>query len=131
MTENTEKRILFVDDDSFIVLLITTVFEILGHEVISASDYESARAIWAERQGGFDLAVLDYVLGDRSGLELAQCFWSEKPGLPVLVTSGFVGDFRPSEESLRSHFEFLHKPFKMAELREKVTSLLGETSIVR
>ena len=56
-----------------------------------------------------------------SGLELAERLRRDRPGLPVLLTSGGEDD-----RALDERTAFVQKPFRLEQLRELVNELLGD-----
>ena len=89
-----------------------------------ASSAEEALTI-AERED-FDLLLTDVVMPGASGLELAERLRRDRPGLPVLLTSG--GE---DERALDDRTAFVQKPFRLEQLRELVNGLLDEAKAQR
>ena len=79
-------RILYVEDDTDLVGVITTL---LGEaaEVVPVFTFEAAQEML--RCGAFDLAIIDIVLPDGSGLDLLPLLKNNgKPSTPVILFSG-------------------------------------------
>lgn len=112
-------RILVVEDQPSIRRLLSRLLIREGHEVIPASSAEEALTI-AERED-FDLLLTDVVMPGASGLELAERLRRDRPGLPVLLTSGGEDD-----RALDERTAFVQKPFRLEQLRELVNELLGD-----
>ena len=93
-------HILLVDDEEDIVSTTSSVLERLGHSVRGETQSLNALRRFSEEPDRFDLAILDYVMPDLTGLELAQRFRRIRPGFPVLLYAGH-GD-RPSAEKLEA-----------------------------
>ena len=78
--ENKEaKRILVVDDEKDTVEMITTLLELEGYKVFSASSgVEAMKFLEVERQGAseaetpVDLILLDVMLGDEDGRDICR-----------------------------------------------------------
>ncbi len=62
--------VLVVDDDPSARLLVRTVLEHAGHDVLEAGDAEQARAIFGERVP--DLTLIDLSLPGTSGAEVVR-----------------------------------------------------------
>jgi DNA-binding response OmpR family regulator len=111
-------KILVVDDEP---LVSEVVSEFLDAEVTCAlTGMRGAQMILS---GQFDLAVIDVLLPDCSGLELVALAANEN--LPVLVTAE-----RPESwiELGRTTLPFLPKPFDRSELVSKAREILGATA---
>ena len=112
-----------VDDDEEVLDTIRDVLRVNGHEVVTASNYDSALALWSE--SAFDLVVVDYELNDLTGVDLAEFVWSGSPGIPVLLMTGHTPELLPMEDAIRQRLRFIAKPFKVKEFRAAVAAALG------
>lgn len=70
-----------------------------------------------------DLLVTDISLPGLSGLEVAQRLVQNWPGLPVLVTSGYMHDAQSQGRSLPEDFEYLPKPFTPRILLDRLAKM--------
>lgn len=108
-------RVLLVDDEPAIRLLARRALEGAGHEVQVAEDAEAALDAIA---AGFapDVVVSDVTMpGDMDGIGLARALRDERPGLPVILVSGY-SEGTVGEGLAGLGIRFLEKPFRMAEL---------------
>jgi DNA-binding response OmpR family regulator len=86
-----KERILVVDDEETIVMLLEEVFTDRGYEVESASD--GAEAIAKLRTEHYDLVVTDFQMQDRGGADVAKEVKDLDLRVPVLVlTASAIGD---------------------------------------
>ena len=106
-------KILIVEDDDELRELATELAEGLGYVTCSAST--GAEAIAAvERDPRIGLLFTDILMpGGMSGYELAAEVRRRRPGIAVLVTSGFPGYFLPGA---CDDFDIIRKPFTQTEL---------------
>jgi PAS domain S-box-containing protein len=115
------ERILLVEDDPTVLSLTQDVLTGLGYQIQTANN--AAEAL--ERLGddpGIDLLFTDVVMpGGVSGLSLARKARDLRPGLRVLLTSGFVGEDGAVE---RCEFPLLNKPYEVALLAATLRKLL-------
>jgi DNA-binding response OmpR family regulator len=92
-----------------------------GFRVEQARDAATARTCLGATQ--IDLVVTDVVMpGGTSGLDLARELRRARPGLPVLLMTGFAGSFATEG------FPVLAKPFTVAQLQAELDALLGQQS---
>jgi putative two-component system response regulator len=123
-TDTPAARILVVDDDPQVRLLLKKLLEGAGYEVEEFGTAESA--LERIRAGVADLVFLDLQLPDRSGHSVLGEIRSNPATrlLPVVMLTGFAS----SGEKVRAYEEgvtdFLAKPFAPDELLPRVRSLV-------
>jgi nitrogen-specific signal transduction histidine kinase/ActR/RegA family two-component response regulator len=114
LSENSE-TILVVEDDPKLRELTLQRIEGLGYVVLEAADAAAAMAI-LEREPDIALVFSDIVLGrGMSGIELGRWVGANKPGIEVLLTTGYASDMELGEHPT-DEFEILHKPYDRAAL---------------
>ena len=126
-------RILVVDDDVLVRLIVKRFLEREGHAVVlAAGGHEGAHAIEAY---AFDLAIVDIFMPEMDGLETIKVFHQSAPRLPIIAISGY--EFReasePAPDFLRMAVDlgaiaFLRKPFTPAQLLDAVRACQGTTN---
>ena len=116
-------RILAVDDDALVLTNTAEMLEELGHEVFQAGSGAQALRILAE-QDGFNLVLTDYAMPAMTGAQLADAVERDRPGLPVLMVSGYA-ELPPGAVA---HLPRLAKPFREDELAR---ALAGATARFR
>ena len=118
------RTVLIVDDEVEVRRFMRAALESFGHAVLEAVDGRDGVARLAEHAAGVDLVVLDMVMPVMGGEEAIVAMRRVRPGVPVIVTSGY-GDV----EAMRRFTglgadEFLQKPFTADTLEAKVRSAL-------
>jgi len=120
-------RILVVDDEPEVRLLVQSALEADGYVLVGAANgREALRSVRDQRP---DLVVLDLLMPDVDGLEVLKAL-RESPGtrtLPVLILTA-----RSDEASIRAGFDlgatdYLTKPFAIPQLSARVRALLART----
>ena len=81
--------ILVVDDDRLVLFNTCAMLEELGHTVSQASSGKEALA-YLRGGGAADLIVTDHAMPQMTGAELAEIVKTERPGLPILMVSGYA-----------------------------------------
>jgi two-component system phosphate regulon response regulator PhoB len=121
VSDRSGVRILVVDDDVELQVLLKLVLEGEGYEVSGASD--SASALQQIGEGRTDLVVLDVGLGHDDGrVVLGEI--RKRGDLPVILISG-QGDTADRVLGLRlGADDFVPKPFSPVELVARVESIL-------
>ncbi|WP_230529990.1 response regulator [Microvirga roseola] len=112
-------RILLVDDDAEVRTVTSAYLSEMGHRVVEAGDGPSALDI-LKADDRIDLLVADFAMPRMTGTELADKARLGRPGLGVLLVTGYV-----DPEKMPQGYPLLHKPFSRAELAAKVTEVGG------
>src|SRR5262249_51593815 len=123
--ESGKRKVLLVDDDTELVELMTKVLEEDGRfEVRVAGNGFDAGMMVKEYQP--DLIVLDVMLPDINGKEVCQRVRAD-PALEdvrILCISGMIEDDKIQELKLSGADDFLHKPFDIEELIDRMCGQL-------
>ncbi|MCS7303979.1 MAG: response regulator [Thermoguttaceae bacterium] len=123
--ESGKRKVLIVDDDEELVELIKEVLEKDGRfEVRSANNGFEAGMLVKEYRP--DLIVLDIMLPDINGKEVCQRVRSDKTmdTVKIICISGMVEQDRVAELKAAGADDFLHKPFEIEKLVERICRLL-------
>jgi two-component system, NtrC family, response regulator HydG len=112
-------RILLVEDDRDVCLLLQHVLLDAGYEVDCVASAGAARAHLADAK--YDLVLTDGKLGDGSGIDVADDAIGR--GMKALVVSGYM--LQLSKAELDRH-EFLMKPVRPSELLDAIERRLSD-----
>jgi DNA-binding NtrC family response regulator len=117
-------RILIVDDDAETCRLIAELVAAPGRDLQEAHTAEDAIALAGRDR--FDLVISDINLnGPESGLDVLKAFKRVNPTGQVLLISGF-GTLATAVEAVRAGaFDYISKPFNIAEVRAMVERALS------
>ena len=101
--------VLLVEDDAAVAELVSEMLKDLGHRVRHAPDAKAALEI-LETPAPVGLLLTDLVMpGGKNGVELAREAIRKRPGLPVILSSGYSGDtLGPAEQA---PWPLLRKPY--------------------
>jgi signal transduction histidine kinase/CheY-like chemotaxis protein len=84
------EHVLYVDDDDVVGHMVAPLLRRSGYRVTVVSDGRVAvKAIEAE-PAAFDIVVTDFNMPGLSGLEVARAVLKIRPGLPVLLSTGYI-----------------------------------------
>jgi PAS domain S-box-containing protein len=118
------ERVLYVEDEPGVAAVGRRGLERLGYEVTAATDGQAALELLRADPDAFDIVVTDYLMPRMNGLELTEAIAALRPGLPVVLLTGYV-DNLPNEEILaRGVREVLSKPASIHELSTRLRALL-------
>ena len=79
-------RILVIDDEDVIRMLVVEILESAGYDVTSAESAEVALSLLEDAD--FDLVVSDVIMPGLSGLELLEAVRARRASLPVILVTG-------------------------------------------
>jgi PAS domain S-box-containing protein len=121
------ETILVVEDDATVRQLTVSMIHSLGYLTLEAGTAETALdKLAAHRQVA--LLFTDVVLpGGMNGFDLAALVQQRYPHLKVLFTSGYTEHGLFDGGDLREHVELLAKPYRKADLADKLQSILKKT----
>jgi PAS domain S-box-containing protein len=121
------ETVLVVEDDEAVRQYACGVLDDLGYRVIEAETGD-AGLLAAQANPEIDIVLTDIVMpGLLDGVMMAREIQKRRPELKILFTSGY-SDTQPQEGGLVSSANFLKKPYRPADLAEKLRSLLPLTS---
>ena len=107
-------KILIVDDEPRILLLMQSLLKTNGYEVESARDGESALEI--VRKGGVDITVTDLRMSPMDGMTLFKEIKALKPNMPVVLLTAYATVETAIEAMKSGVFDYLTKPFKVDDM---------------
>ena len=123
--ESGKRKVLLVDDDADLLKLMTDVLEEDGRfEVRVASNGFDAGMMVKEYRP--DMIVLDVMLPDINGKEVCHRVRADTTleDVRILCISGMVEEDKVQELRLSGADDFLHKPFDIEELIDRMCALL-------
>jgi len=116
-------RILLVDDDLDIRLLLKAVLSDEGYQVVAAGN--GLEAIQEAMLEPPDLVILDLMMPEMSGTEVAARLSREGRGAPPLLVISAASDAEIVATNLGAS-RLLHKPFDLQALLDDVATLVAE-----
>jgi signal transduction histidine kinase/CheY-like chemotaxis protein len=126
--EASSARILFVEDDVEVAQATAELLQDIGYRPVAAHDADSALAA-LEQDPTIALVLSDIVMPGRlNGLELARTLRQQRPGLPVLLATGYsqyIG------AAARDGFGLVEKPYRRASLAASIRAAIERASAER
>jgi len=113
--------ILVVDDDDLVLLSTCALLDDMGYSVIECTSGMRALELIAQR-ADIELVITDQVMPGMTGVQLAAAIKELKPGLPIIIASGYA----EMPGGLPPRLRRLAKPYRITELAQTVAALLGE-----
>jgi two-component system cell cycle sensor histidine kinase/response regulator CckA len=120
-----QHSILVVDDNEQALALVDEALTSRGYKVTTTSKGTEALPILDSKKGELiDLVIIDLVMPDVDGMELAGIILKKRPEIKVLVMSGYADDVVVHGVFESENVDFLAKPFSIRDLFSRVTALL-------
>jgi DNA-binding NtrC family response regulator len=120
--------ILIIDDEWSIREVTTLMLERAGYKALSAASASEGLEILAVND--VSLVIIDVVLPERNGLDLALEVHQRKPKLPIVLMSGRISTEADSIQNFTGHFGIacsIAKPFTQAQLILTVKDALASS----
>jgi DNA-binding response OmpR family regulator len=119
--------VVVIEDEPHIATLVAVKFRNAGHEVEIASDGEAGLALVLQREP--ELVLLDVMMPKMDGYEVCQAIQdhfdgSQRPTVVLLSARSQLADRQRGIEA--GCDDYIVKPFRPAELLDRVTELLKE-----
>lgn len=119
--------ILIVDDEKNIRKVLSDVLQGEGHTVLTAAD--GAEALETCGRLSPDLILLDLILPDLNGIQILKRIWKPSISPPIIIMTAY-GEVRSAVEAMKHHaYDYICKPFDLAELRLILHRALEESRI--
>lgn len=116
-------RILIVEDEESIRLVLSMHLSLVGYETMLACDAQQARELLEEETA--DLAVLDIMLPGEDGFSLGEVLMAK--GIPVLFLTAKTAVCDRVRGLRMGAQDYMLKPFEPAELLARVENILKRT----
>jgi DNA-binding NtrC family response regulator len=115
-------RVLVVDDEKSILLLLEEALTQWGYQVTCAGTV--AEALEALRTGLYDAAITDIRMPDMSGLDLLREIKKHDESIEVVIMTGYPTIASAVEALKEGAYDYLSKPLILAELRHLMQRLM-------
>jgi signal transduction histidine kinase len=116
-------RILVVEDEDLIQMLLSSQLEDMGFEVEVTGSAAAAKDKLALLQGQVDAAIVDLGLPDATGDSLVRDLRKVYPVLPIVISSGYDKATLQSRFPTEHSIQFLSKPFTAEQLEAAIRDL--------
>ena len=128
---NGSEMILVVEDEADVRFFLETVLRTHHYDVLSAGDVDEAIAVFKEHEGKIKLLFSDVGLPKVDGIALGQKLRELKPGLSIILASGYpTKDFKERINQLVPQ-AFLAKPYNTQEILQTVRCALKDAPMVQ
>ena len=113
-------KVLLVDDEALVRNIAHQMLQILGFEVLTASDGDEGVELFRQHFDEINLVVLDLSMPRMGGEEAFQEIRRIRPDARVLLASGYEARTAMERFEGQGLAGFIQKPYQLASFREKV-----------
>jgi signal transduction histidine kinase len=116
--------ILFVEDEQMLRELGQKILEKLGYRVTAAANGAEALEYFQKSPDPFDLVITDMAMPQMTGLQMAKECKKIKPGIPVILCTGFSDQVDDKNFESQGIDAFAMKPLRMQEIAKIIRKVL-------
>jgi len=117
-----KKKVLFIDDDSSVLLISEIILKDLGYDVIVASGGTKGLELLST---DIDLVILDLMMPDIDGFDVLKHIRQDNKfkDIPVIIQTGINDDKLIMNINLHNKVYILLKPYNKTKLKEIIESI--------
>ena len=124
------ERILFVDDEAFLVDIGQDMLEKLGYKVVTARNGQEAFELFQVQPKQFDLVITDQTMPKMTGAELATQLLHIRKDIPIILCTGFSESITEEQAKTLGIQEFILKPISRQEMARQFGTRLTKRNRV-
>ncbi len=122
------RHVLYVDDDEVMVLMVESLLARAGFRVTCCADAREAMACIEATPESIDVVVTDFNMPHFSGIDLAEALAKLQPGLPVVISSGYISDDMRVRARAAGVHSLLNKQDTLEALAPRIHDALAGTA---
>ena len=103
---------------------VQNMLEHLGYEVTARTSSVEALEAFRVQPGRFDLVITDMTMPNMTGRELAAEIMRIRPGIPIILCTGFSEQMSEDTARKMKIRKFLMKPIVMEEMSQTIRKVL-------
>ena len=120
-------RILFVDDDNDILMMVEQYLQMQGYDITTVNS--GLKALDLIRDQDIHIIFTDYKMPEFNGLELLAAVKQYKPGIEVIIVTGY-GSMESAVQAMKfGCYDYLQKPFKLDHLKLIIDRIIEEKKV--
>jgi len=118
--------VLLVDDQENVRRMGTKMLKFLGYNVLTASSGAKALELFRQNRGTIRCVIADLSMPGMDGRQTLTALRDIDAGLPVMLSSGYNEAEVMIREDPDQPQAFLHKPYSLRELKQKLSQVLED-----
>jgi len=122
------QRVLYIDDDEVMSVMVEGLLQACGYQPTVQCRPARAVAAVRARPQDFDVVVTDFNMPGMSGMDVARELAAIRPGLPVIISSGYLSDELRAEAAQHGITELMPKENTATELALRLHRVLQHSA---
>ena len=127
-TPQGKESILLIDDELSVLGVMQKILDRLGYKVTGKSDSLEALELFRKDPDAFNIVVTDMTMPNLSGVDLAQKMSIIKPGIPIVLCTGFNLKINQETAEENGISRLIMKPVTKGEIAEVLREVLDKKS---
>jgi signal transduction histidine kinase/ActR/RegA family two-component response regulator len=123
------EKVLLVDDEESIIVMEKQVLERLGYQVTSHTSSIEALEVFKADPKKFDIVISDVSMPKMSGDKLAVEMIKTRPGIPILLCTGYSKSMTDEKTKSLGIKGFIEKPIVIKDLARKIREVLDKAPV--
>ncbi len=119
------ETVMVVEDEDVVRSVVGDILKSQGYNVIEVAESSKAEQAALDYDGKIDLLISDVVMPEVNGMEVASRISGRRPGMKVLLMSGYADGKVDGDGTAAVEGNFIQKPFTVDSLSLKVREVLG------
>jgi PAS domain S-box-containing protein len=119
--------VMIVDDEEMVRSVGRQLLEVLGCDVIEATDGKSAVDLFAIHHERIDVVILDMEMPGMRGIDCLRILREKRDVIPAILCSGYVRDVSPEQLRQEGFHAQLSKPYRIAELEQALDAAITKS----
>ncbi len=120
-------RILFVDDDKDILMMVEQYLNMQGYDITTVNS--GLKALDLVKKQDIHIIFTDYKMPEFNGLELLAAVKQYNPEIEVIIVTGY-GSMESAVQAMKfGSYDYLQKPFKLDHLKLIIDRIIEEKKI--
>lgn len=117
------KKVLIAEDEAAIREIIAITLKRAGYEVTEACDGQQALMLYNEKEGDFDVVLLDIMMPNVDGLEVCKRLRAVSGTVGIIMLTAKTQEMDKVSGLLMGADDYITKPFSPSELMARVDSV--------
>ncbi len=123
------ERVMVVEDEEALMALTSEVLKRLGYEPVAHAGAAAALEAFDAAPDSIDAVITDEIMPGLTGTELARLLRERRPGLPVVLVSGYIGPMMIERALGAGIAEVLKKPVQSRDISAALARALNAARV--
>ncbi len=119
-------RVLLVDDEASLLRVLKEMLERAGYQVVAHQSSQAALESFRADANAFNLVITDQTMPKMTGQELSQQILKIRPGIPIILCTGFSELIDEASAKKIGICEYLKKPISMRNLHNSIGKAMAQ-----